>query len=247
MSYLAENFVMTFDPLGHGHGSPDHLELGYRASRGIAFPSVAGVILLARRRLYPEPEGWRYCGQAHASGGVVRNAPGFGHEAGMGYQYAAAHCRGNGFRSAFGEPTRIDLDDNGDLITPRLPVWPNDINAVAIAGGKFSVRWSYDPYGQGDYPADFQVFGGPDAENIDYQTPLTDSETGLSYVLYIHGQRQYQFTTAAYDDLVQQVFAVRGRNSEAVAEKNMYTTATVRARSASPSAASVYRIWQRRQ
>ena len=247
MSYLADNIALTCDPLGCGRGSPQHLELGFRATRGLVFPSYGDVILLARRRLYPEPEGWRYCGGTHATETTIMNGAGFTHEADMGYHYTVAFCRANGFRSAFSEPTRIDFDGDGDLIEPRLPIWPRHIGAIGIAGGMFSVRWTYEPYGQGDFPADFQVFGGPDADNVDYETPLTHSQTGLSYVPYIHRQRHYEFTSGAYDDLDRQVFGIRWRNSGGIAEKNVYTTQTARAHSSAPPPAGIHRIWQGRQ
>ena len=137
-----------------------------------------------------------------------------------------------------GEPVRLDFDGDGDLITPPLPNFPVAAVAAPTAGGKYHITWEYDSYGQGGWPTDFQVFEGSTPETVDYNTPLTDSVTGETTVVYRGNQRIYRFTTQAYDHWSEHVFAVRGRNSNGTAEKNTYTTTTKRAVNATPASAA---------
>lgn len=243
MSHVLPQFLRTFDPLKRGCGDVDFAELGYALTRGMAFPALSDVIVLVRRMLYPMPELWHYCGQVDADQPTVQNADGYPHDAGMGYQYAAAFCHASGFRSAFSEPVRIDFDGEGELIEPALPMWPTQVAATPIAGGKFKVTWSYDPLGQGGYPTDFQVFAGLP---MDYETPLIDSVTGLNYTPYVPNRQSYSFTTGAYGDGVAKTFGVRARNSNGTAEQNEFTSTSTRARAAAPAKAEVRSIRQRR-
>jgi hypothetical protein len=167
----------------------------------------------------------------------VKNFPGMAHVADQAYEYAAVQFLGNGMVSAMCEPVRLDFDSGGDLISPRLPNAPINLCVKAIAGGKYLIQFGYNPFGQGGPPTDFQVFEGPDRENIDYESPLTDSVTGLNYVAATGPNANYGFTTAAYGDLTTHVFGVRARSSTPVAEKNTYCTDVIKARAATPTAA----------
>lgn len=237
---LRDNVRRTVDLRAEGFGSADHASLGFEATMGLVLPTVSPIVILARRTLYPTPGAWRYCGVAHAASLTAKNWLGFGHQADMGYQYAAARCRANGFRSAFTEPTRLDFDGAGDLITPRLPAWPVDLNATAIAGGKYRIHWNYAPWGQGEWPTDFEVYEGPDGDNIDYGTPL-------GTLAHQHGVEGYEYETGAYGDVTRHAFAVRARNSAAVAEKNTRSTQAIRARATGPAKAVVRSVAQRGQ
>jgi len=243
VSHLLPQFVRTFDPLKRGFGDADSAELGYAITKGFAFPALSDVIVLMRRKLYPTPELWHYCGQVDADQAVVQNADGYPHEADMGYQYSAALCHASGFRSQFCEPVRVDFDVEGALITPALPMWPIQVAATPIAGGKFKITWAYTPWGQGGWPTDFQVFAGLP---MDYGTPLTDSVTGLTYTPYVANRQTYSFTTGAYGDGLAKVFGVRARNSGGTADQNEFTTTSTRARAAAPAKAEVRSIRQRR-
>ena len=206
-------------------------------TRGREFPWRDGGVALLRRALYPDLGEWTYCGLAMGADTQIANYPGMTHSASQGYQYAAVQILGNGMVSAMCQPVRVDFDAEGDRITPGLPIFPINLAAAAIAGGKFRMVWEYDPFGQGADPADFQVFEGGDAESVDYETPLTDSETGLTTVPFVGTRRVFQFTTGAYDNHTAHVFGVRGRNVNEVAERNTYTTASKRARATAPTAA----------
>lgn len=229
MTYLLDHHRAVADPLGRGDNAPG-FGLFMGLDRGLTFPWRAGGVALLRRQLYPSVGEWQYCGLAIGEDAQLKNYPGMGHSVSQAYQYAAVGFLGNGMISAVCEPVRLDFDSNGDLITPRLPNAVVNVAADVVAAGKFHITWEYEPYGHGAYPADFQVFEGPDANNVDYNTPLTTTS-------FVGGRRFYDFTTGVYGDLTAHVFAVRGRNSSGVAELNTITTVSQRARAAVPAAA----------
>lgn len=245
MSHILPQFLRSFDPLKHGFGDTDFAELGYPLTRGYEFPATVDVILLMRRELYPTPGLWHYCGQTEAGESTVQNADGYPHLASMGYQYAAAFCHPNGFCSVFSEPVRVDFDGGNDVIDPPLPMWPIQIVATPIAGGKFKITWVYDPWGQGAYPADFLVFGNTGAA-MNWLAALTDSETGLNYTPYVPNRQTYSFTTPAYGDGTAKFFGVRARSSVGAREQNTFTTTSMRARAAAPAKGEIRSAHQRR-
>lgn len=206
-------------------------------TRGWEFPWRDGGVALMRREVYPSPGEWLYCGIAYGADATVRNYKCLGHSAGQAYQYAAVVFLGNGFCSQMCEPVRVDFDDEGDRITPAMPNPPVSAVATAIAGGKFRIVWEYQSWGHGAYPADFQVFEGPDPASVDYETALVDSVTGLSVVPYKGTGRIFKFHTAAFGAGSVHVFGVRSRNSNGVAELNAVTTAPKRAAAELPVAA----------
>ncbi len=238
MQEVFEQFLETSDPLLLGCADVDQLCLAYDTTKGLDWLHVAGVMLLKRRTLYPTPQRWQdglWCGGESVPGGgsgTIKNWPGWGHEAGQGYQYLIARAFGNGYVSAASTPVRVDFDDQGDRITPALPKWPEHVRAVAIAAGKFQVTWAYEPFGQGGPPTDFQVFGGSTPATIDYNTPLG--------TVAFHNQRRLAFETGAFGEGTERAFAVRGRNSSGVAEKNTATTGVVTARVDGPAGAGIY-------
>lgn len=238
MSYLLDHHLAVVDPFRLGFSSAPLLGLLMPIPRGCSFPWRDGAVALLRRPLYPDVGEWVYCGLALGDATTLKNFPGMGHSADQAYQYTAVVILGNGMISTMFEPTRVDFDGAKALITPRLPTFPVHQSAKAIDSGKYAIVWEYAPEGQGGFPTDFQVFEGSDPGSVDYNTPLTDSQTGLDVVTYSGGRRIFTFTTAAYSDLTAHVFGVRARNVNGVAEKNTYTTTSQRARAAAPVAAA---------
>jgi len=220
---MIEEYNRSAEPLLRGWGGYDFACMGFAVSGGHRFPWPEGCYVLRRRRIYPDVGEWTLCGTAPLDATSIKNGPGFDHQADMAYQYEVATVFGNGQASAFCEPVRVDFDGSVQLIDP-LPMFPRNLRARPIAGGQFLVTWDYDPYGHGAWPKDFQVFGGPDAGSIDYNTPLTDSVSGLAYVPVYGAQRRFEFTTAAFANGTVKVFGVRARNAAAVAEKNTRTS-----------------------
>ena len=204
-------------------------------TNGFEFPWREGGVALMRRELYPTVNVWEYCGIAVEGESQVENYADMGHLANQAYQYAAVTFLGNGLISQGCEPIRLDFDGNGDLIQPGLPMFPVHLVATLLAAGRFEVQWEYDSYGQRLWPKDFQVFEGPSAGEVDYETPLTDPVTGLSAVPFRGLQQRYTFTTPTFDDHSEHVFAVRSRNINDVAELNTFTTSVKRARDVTPA------------
>ncbi|HUU82312.1 MAG TPA: hypothetical protein VM243_02305 [Phycisphaerae bacterium] len=129
------------------------------------------------------------------------------------YYYATAVLSGGGLVSVLSKPVRVEFDAAHAIRGP-LPNAVRFLDAEAIAGGKFRLRWRYPSVGGGAWPADFQVFDDAGTGTIDYETPLTDSNTGLAYVPFVGPGRVYRFTTGVYDDGVERKFDVLARNAD---------------------------------
>ncbi|MEK6799862.1 MAG: hypothetical protein AABZ12_12925 [Planctomycetota bacterium] len=242
MSEATEQFRQTMDPYLLGYSTPEHMQLAFLLTGGLLFPFAGGGTLLKRRPLYPDVGPWSYCGFARPSETIVEQHDGFGHAANQSYQYAVEEVLGNGYRSQASEPVRVDFDATTTRIDPPLPLFPLHVAAKPITAGKFRVTWEYDPFGQGAAPSAFQVFGGADAASVDYNTPLTDSITGLTAVVYLGPGRRHEFITAAYADGTARVFGVRARNGSGVAEKNTRTTAAKAARAVTVSLTAIEQV-----
>ncbi len=237
MSYMVDHHRVVSDPFGQAD-QPAHFGLMMTLTRGATFPWRQGGVALLRRELYPQPHAWTYCGLAIGADTQIKNYPGMTHKADQAYQYTAVRFLGNGMISEMFPPIRIDFDAGVNRILPAMPNAPVGVVAEPLAGGKVLVQWEYVAHGHGDYPTDFQVFSGPTVATIDYETPLVDSDTALNTVAYSARQVSFSFTSAALADLSSHAFAVRGRNSGGVAEKNQDTTDVVVVRNVSPTASS---------
>lgn len=246
MSTMIDQFKRTTDPFGRGSTTHDLLGAGYPLTRGLVYPYPDGGVVLRRRRLYPTAGAWSICGFARPGETAIKNSQGFAHEPDMAFQYSAAEVLGNGFTSSWSQPVRVDFDNVGDQITPALPMWPVNIIALTVAAGKYRVCFEYIPYGQGEWPTDFQVFEGADAASVDYNTPLVDSITSLSAMPFTTTKSRFIFTTPAYADASSHVFAVRARNSGGVAEKNVNTTKPKTARSTTIALTKIENVIARR-
>lgn len=238
---IARQMRETRDPHGRGDWTAEMRTLGHFRLRGRRWLYRAGVVLLMRRRLYPTPGAWDYCALADLAETEIANREAYPHGPNTAWQYAAVRVHGNGFASVASEPVRIDFDAEGAVITPRLPAWPLEVAATPIAGGEFTITWMYDAWGQGDWPTDFAIYEGSDADSIDYDTIVGTAAFDPSVA-------QHSYTTSeTYGDGTEHCFAVRGRNSNQVAERNTITTAVVTARASGPAAATIRRAAQRRR
>ena len=139
-----------------------------------------------------------------------------GHVADSWYCYAVQQISGLGVRGPIGHPRRVEFDDEVAIRGPS-PNTVRALHATRLAAGKFRPSWIYSPVGQGAPPADFQVFDDSAAPGtIDWETPLTDSVTGLDYVPYRPGRQVFSFTTGAYDDGAAITFGVLARNADSL-------------------------------
>lgn len=244
MGYLFDQLRRTMDPFLLGYSSSEHLQLAMSVTDGMAFPYAGGGVILQRRPIAPTVGVWSNCGFARPGELTISQMPGFGHDPDSSFQYRAAQVLGNGYASDFSEPLRVDFDGAGELIPTPLPNPPRRAVAAPIAAGKFLICFEYDAFGHGAYPKDFQVFGGATAVTVDWGVPLVDSVTGLNVVAATNRVR-YEFTSAAFADGIAQVFGVRARNADAVAEKNTDTTISKTARTATVTVAAPFAIGMR--
>jgi hypothetical protein len=231
---LVEHDLAVLDPFELGD---DALSIGLMLDLddGQVWPWIGdGGVALMRRALSPDAGDWQYVGIAGVQDDDVKQFPGLGHTAGQAYQYAAVTLLGNGMISQVSDPVRVDFDGGGAMVLPALPNAPTAIRAAPVAGGKMRVAWVYDQFGEGEKPADFQVFAGADAGSIDFNTPLIDSDTGLDYVAFAAAER-FSLMTAAFAEDVPKAFAVRARSSAGVRELNTAATDVVHAKAALPA------------
>lgn len=237
MSYKLDHFKRNMDPYLSGLSNHAQIALGYALTGGLVFPFAGGCIVLARRRLYPTVGPWSYCGWARLNSSTIEQYRGFDHGVNTAWQYASARALGNGFVSDLSEPVRVDFDGAAARINPPLPNFPTQVSVETIAAGKFTVRWEYDPYGQGAFPTDFQVFKGT-SSSVDYNTPIVDQASGANVIPARIGVRGYALTTPAYSDGTQHWFGVRARSSAAVAEKNTFVVGPFTAKASGPATAT---------
>lgn len=269
MRTLLEQSVAMDDSDALGEGREDFHRLNYDLTLGFDFGIPEGGFLLERSCLYPTARTPRYVGVATSDDGTISNDVFAPHEGDAfadlfldpelddmldfpfaqrrscsAYLYSAARVLGNGFTSRMCPPIRTDFDADRRLITPLLPAPPSAVTAVPISGGRFLVSWSYDPYGQGAWPVDFQVFHG--TVGVDWGVPLQEQVSGLLFVPFHPLRRRHEFVTAAFANGTSHVFGVRGRNASGICEANIIMTAARLASSSGPTAAKVVTAVARR-
>lgn len=224
---------LTGDPFLSGDLGADQLGLMYPALRGVQQPDLAGPVVLYRRKIYPgDVEDWYIAGLAGPGASTIQNGDGITHAVSAGYQYAAARMFGNGFQGELSPPVQVNFDGAGDIISPALPVWPRELNAIPRAGGTFELTWVYLPWGEGTSPTDFQVFEGSTIGGIDYGS-------AIATVAFNPMASVQRHTTGAFGDGTPHAFAVRARNSGGVAELNELTTEVINAEDGTPAAATI--------
>lgn len=180
--------------------------------------------VLQRRTLYSSLGSWADAGFAAGTVAEVYTYSTLTHAANQGYEYRVIRQNSKRERSEFtSDSTKIHFNALAAKES-ALPNRPLHVHAKPIAGGKMLVTWLYDSSGQAVAPTDFRVFRGTTASGIDFNTPLTDSVTGLTNIPYVPGQRRYSFTTAAFSTGTDHSFAVRSRNAAGTAEKNTHGT-----------------------
>jgi len=228
------------DPFQVGDLTGDQRTLGYGLTAGRAFPVRDGLIILRRRALYPTPGPWRICGVSKTVDATIRNRAAYVHGADTAWHYIAARAFGNGQVGAWSKPLRLDFDGAGDLITPALPAWPIELSVSPQPAAKMLVTWSYDPWGQGDWPKDFAVYIGLSKAAIIYTTPFATVDFDPTVA-------SYEYTTPFLAIGKKYAFAVRARNSGGVEEQNTYTTEEAIAAGTPPTDATVQLASPRRR
>lgn len=119
---------------------------------------------------------------------------------------------------------RIATDAAGADVT-GLPNAPTHLSATPGAAGSMTVRWSYNPGGQGGAPTGFHVYAG---------TPAVSYATPAATVSHVRGKPAYSATLAALADGAAYQFAVRAYNG--TGEESNTATAAAVASSTGPAA-----------
>jgi len=199
-SYIAKQWDEALDPVAFGE-SAVRAVAGGAVMDGEGF-GLPGVVLM-RRTLHPTPGPWLAVGFA-MMGEPVANMECFPHEAEQGYEYVARHLAGN--MQMDGEaprPMRLDVDDEGELVTDGLPSRPTKVAAAAAGDGAIVVRWSWSMHTKAASPMGFRVYAADDLT-----TPLVDATTGLNYVLF-RGGGVHQARIEGYAHAEEATFVVR--------------------------------------
>lgn len=196
-AYWAEHEIIMVDGTQQGH------------SRRISTSAVGGLTLRAAFDSDPDPgDAFQVMPQR-----VTGLEPLAGHENEAFYYYAVRNLSPMGILGRVSRPLRVEFTAGG-AIRSNAPNPVRTLHAQQKPSGKFELTWHYPVQGQGGYPKDFRVYGDAGTGTIDYGTPLTDSETGLTYVLYRAHGIVYSFLTGEYADGLGVKFAVVARNAD---------------------------------
>ena len=223
-SYIARQWDDAIDPDLFGESAIRGV-IGSAVMDGEGF-GLPGVVLM-RRPLHPEPGPWIAVGFAPV-GDPLSNMTCFPHVAEQGYEYVARHLGGN--MQMDGEaprPTRLDVDDEGELVTAGLPSRPQRVAAAPAAAGDVIVSWSWSMFTRATSPTGFRVYAADDLT-----TPLVDENTGLDYVAF-RGGGVHQARIAGYAHDEQASFVVRAY-AAAGAEKGATASEQTKAIAAGP-------------
>lgn len=203
----------------------DPVLFGERALRDVAGGAVIdgcgfglpGVVLM-RRAVQPTAGPWMAVGFSLELDSV-QNMTCYPHAAEQGYEYVARHLAGNmQLDGEPGRPLRLDVDDEGELVTAGLPARPMSAAGEPTAEGAMVVSWRWTMHTRAASPAGFRVYAADDLD-----TPLTDARTGLDYVVF-RGAGLHQAIIAGFSheeatSFVVRAFGAAGEEAGEVATK----------------------------
>lgn len=209
---------------------------GKTASTAIA------LIILQRRSVRPTVTAWVDVSSTPISNTTIQTDAGEAQAAAnASYLFRVVHQNSAGRQTAYPSlPLRQDFDGSSVRIA-ALPNRPVFVHARPIAAAKVQIRFAYNPIGESGVPSEFRIYEGATLATVDYNSPLTDSVTGLNHVRFDPEAAGYEFTTGALSEAAH-VFVVRGRTAAGDEEANTSITAPVTADATSVSAASAMSI-----
>jgi len=215
MSDLLDKWLAHYDPIHRGW-TPRGIAQGVCATRGFAFPRLAGGYTLYRG---PAPDGpvdtYRPVGACGPAARTVSTFDWWPMDASSDYVFALASVGGGGVESVTSAPfVRVSTDDAGDALPPA-PNAPRELQAAAISGGRFELSWRYDRRDEAARPESFAVYGGEDPATIDY-------ETVLGAVNYARNVQCFAWESSAYDHDAVRSFAVRAVSAAGAVDDNTF-------------------------
>ena len=119
------------------------------------------------------------------------------------WHYVRTQIRACGRESAASDPCIIYIDADGDMIAAR-PNAPGHVGIRPLAGGKFRLRWIYNPADQQVSPSGFRIYADT-GSGFDYTTPTATVGYSGAYAhswdsdAYSHGSL-VRFVIRAYSD-----------------------------------------------
>jgi len=232
---LFERWLVHYDPIHHGV-TPMGIAGGVRLRQGRGWCQPGGVTLLFVGDTAAAIDLTHPIGVAGPE--AVSIAPRADIELAAGTHFFQAVPYGPGGVAAVIDPAnrqiaRVVYDENGATLPG--PAAPRHLVAVAIAGGKFKLQWSYMPAPTRSQVASFRIYSDGGGGTVDYQTPIGTRAARLS----LEGEGEYAWTTpTGYDDGETILFAVRALGMNDVEEANTVQAAAV-ADDAAPEAAEI--------
>ncbi|MCB9849126.1 MAG: hypothetical protein H6817_00305 [Phycisphaerales bacterium] len=206
-----EKWLRHYDPIHRGY-TPQGIANGVCATRGFAFPRVAGGYNLYRALgEVVATDDAEIVGAASANALAIATFAWRPAAAATAYHFAVTAIGGGGVESAVGAfQVAVAFDDDGLAVAP-VPNAPVDLRVTPLADGCFEVAWRYDMRDEAVSPERFDVFGGAGA--VDYETPLGN-------VTYRARAGWYAFVTEGYAHDAVGCFGVRAVSAAGVDDGN---------------------------
>jgi hypothetical protein len=161
----------------------------------------------------------RVIGAASAGARQVSNFPFITHEPSTVYWYLLRAVGGGGVEeSTTHQLRRVAFDADGDMIGSR-PNSPGHLSVDSLSGGRFCLRWAYEPTGQEVSPGSFDIY------NDDGSPGQVDYTTAAGSVDYAIGRSLFEWTSDAFSDGTIVWWSVRAKSPDGVLEDNTVTVA----------------------
>lgn len=206
-------------PLVLGFGPNAHAN-GLTLTLGVFWARAKGGYNLYRwtgEALPTQPD--RIVGAAASTDQEVANFPLIEHEPSTIYWYLLRAVGGGGVEESTEHQLRkVEFDANGDIIGPR-PNAPSHLSVDLLSGGRFCLRWAYDPASQEISPDSFEVYNDSGSPGeIDYDSAVGSADFAV-------GQAVFEWTSEAFDDGTLLWWAVRAKSRDDVVEENTVSVA----------------------
>jgi hypothetical protein len=161
----------------------------------------------------------RIVGAASVGAREISTFPYIGHESSTVYRYLLRAVGGGGVEESTTHQTRrLEFDTDGVWVGPR-PNPPVGLMVDLLSGGRFCLRWSYEPAGQEVSPGSFSIYNDVgSAGTIDYGLPVGS-------VGFAVGRRLFEWTSGSFADGVRVWWAVRSSSPDGVFEDNTVSLA----------------------